>query len=582
MQRSSTSDSGFKGSDCSDISHTQLPEYQDGVNMKDLLALKDKIMNDSVLVEEEPVRNGIKNIELRDLKKLGYEKVPNGDIGDQLLLQRQGSQNSSMSSDSGSSGEPKVDMELMQMKKRVGLLSGVALIVGTMIGSGIFISPKGVLQSSGSVGLSLIVWCLCGVLALLGALSYAELGTMITKSGAEYAYLQEAFSPLHRVLGPIPSFLFAWTSVLILKPALFGVTSMSFAVYVVEPFWGQCGSTDMIVKIVAVLCLFLITFINAYSVSLATKVQNFFTVMKLLAIAIIIGGGAYMLSQGYTEHLNTGFEETTDSVSMVALAFYDGLWAYDGWNNLNYVTEEIRQPYKNLPRAIMIGIPLVTVCYILINISYFTVLSKQDILISTAVASTWGEFVLGAAAIIIPISVIMSAFGGANGTCFTGGRVMYVAAREGHLPEVFSYIHVKQYTPLPSLVVSVILAAAMVLFGEIFALIDFFSFTAWFFYGLTMLSLIVLRCTQKERKRPYKVPLAVPILVFLCSVYLVVAPIIQDPRIEFLYAFLFSVSGLVFYIPFVVYKKRLPGMDKVTYFLQVVLMVAPSKFVPAE
>ena len=90
---------------------------------------------------------------------------------------------------------------------------------------------------------------------LKGALSYAELGTMITKSGAEYAYLQEAFSPLHRVLGPIPSFLFAWTSVLILKPALFGVTSMSFAVYVVEPFWGPCGSTDMIVKLVAVLCL---------------------------------------------------------------------------------------------------------------------------------------------------------------------------------------------------------------------------------------------------------------------------------------------------------------------------------------
>ncbi|XP_060564444.1 b(0,+)-type amino acid transporter 1-like isoform X3 [Ruditapes philippinarum] len=583
MQRTDTCDSGFKGSDSSNISHNQPSVYQDSVNMKDLLALKDKIMNDSVLVEEEPVRNGIKNIELLDLTKFGYEKVPNGEKGDQLLLCRQVSEkSSSMSSSSSSSDEPKVDLELMQMKKRVGLLSGVALIVGTMIGSGIFISPKGVLQSSGSVGLSLIVWSLCGLIALLGALSYAELGTMITKSGAEYAYLQEAFSPLHRILGPIPSFLFAWTSVLILKPALFGVTSMSFAVYVVEPFWGPCGSTDLIVKLVAVLCLFLITFINAYSVSLATKVQNFFTVMKLIAIAIIIGGGAYMLTQGYTEHLETGFEDTTESVSMVALAFYDGLWAYDGWNNLNYVTEEIRQPYKNLPRAIMIGIPLVTICYICINISYFTVLSKQDILLSNAVASTWGEFVLGSAAIIIPISVIMSAFGGANGTCFTGGRVMYVAAREGHLPEVFSYIHVKQYTPLPSLVVSVILSAAMVLFGEIFALIDFFSFTAWFFYGLTMLSLIVLRCTQKERKRPYKVPLFVPIFVLLVSIYLVVAPIIQDPRVEFFYAFLFSISGIVFYVPFVVYKKKLPVMDKITYFMQVVLMVAPSKFVPAE
>ena len=412
---------------------------------------------------------------------------------------------------------------------------------------------------------------------VLGALSYAELGTMITKSGAEYAYLKDAFGPLHKTLGPIPAFLFAWTSVLILKPALFGVVAMSFGLYAVEPFY-PCGPSDLSVKLVSILCLLLISFINCYSVKLATKVQNFFTVTKLIAIAIITVGGAVMISKGETEYLESGFEGSQTSPSIIALAFYDGLWAYDGWNNLNYVTEELKNPYTNLPRAIMIGIPLVTVCYILTNISYLTVMSPAELLSATAVATTWGERVLGVSAFIIPISVVFSTFGAANGSCFTGGRVMYVAAREGHLPEFLSYVHTKQFTPLPSLVVSTILACLMVLMGDIFALIDFFSFAAWMFYGGTMAALIVMRYTQKDAYRPYKVPIIVPILVLLFSCYLVIAPIVQNPRIEFLYASLFMFSGLVFYVPFVVYKKEFFFMRRVTYFFQMVFCVAPSRY----
>ncbi|VDI18884.1 solute carrier family 7 (L-type amino acid transporter), member 9 [Mytilus galloprovincialis] len=430
------------------------------------------------------------------------------------------------------------------LKKRMGLMSGVALIVGTMIGSGIFISPKGVLMSTGSVGLSFVVWLGCGVLALMGALSYAELGTMITKSGAEYAYLKDAFGPLHKNLGPVPAFLFAWTSVLILKPALFGVVAMSFGLYAVEPFF-PCGPSDIAVKLVAIVCL---------------------------------SGGAVMIARGETEYLESGFEGSQTSPSIIALAFYDGLWAYDGWNNLNYVTEELKDPYKNLPRAIMIGIPLVTVCYILTNVSYLTVLSPAELLSASAVATTWGQRVLGVMAFIIPLSVVFSTFGAANGSCFTGGRVMFVAAREGHLPEVLSFVHTRQFTPLPSLVVSTILACVLVLMGDIFALIDFFSFAAWMFYGLTMAALIVMRYTQKDAYRPYKVPIIIPIIVLLCSFYLVIAPILQNPRIEFLYASIFMFSGLIFYVPFVVYKKELSFMRHVTYLVQMVFCVAPSRY----
>ncbi|KAL5021728.1 hypothetical protein ScPMuIL_000883 [Solemya velum] len=472
------------------------------------------------------------------------------------------------------------DQRHVNLKKEVGLLSGVALIVGTMIGSGIFISPKGVLMGSGSVGLSLVIWLGCGVLSLFGALAYAELGTMITKSGAEYVYIKEAFSGLHPTLGPLPAFLFSWTSVLIFKPALFGVIALSFGLYTAEPFFGGCEVPQMLVKVLSVTCLFLVAFVNCYSVSMATKVQNFFTVAKLVAIVMITVGGFVQIGKGSTEYLREGFEGTSSSAAMIALAFYDGLWAYDGWNNLNYVTEEISNPQKNLPRAIIIGIPLVTLCYLFTNISYFTVMSRQELLASSAVAATWGDRVLGSAAMIIPISVAFSTFGAANGSCFTGGRVMYVAAREGHLPSVLSFIHVKQYTPLPSVVVSTIVSAIMVVSGDIFSLIDFFSFAAWLFYGLTMAALLTMRYTHKHVHRPYKVPIFIPIVVLICSVYLVLVPIISDPRIEFLYAVGFILSGIFFYVPFVVYGKQIKYMDKMTHFLQMVLWCAPSKYEP--
>ncbi|XP_022339568.1 b(0,+)-type amino acid transporter 1-like isoform X2 [Crassostrea virginica] len=469
------------------------------------------------------------------------------------------------------------NLDHVNLKKRVGLLSGVCLIVGTMIGSGIFISPKGVLAGTGSVGLSLMVWVGCGIISLFGALSYAELGTMITKSGAEYAYLHEAFGPFHKTLGPIPAFLFAWTSVLILKPALFGVVSMSFALYTTEPFF-ECGPPDTLVKIVSILCLLLVSAINCFSVNMATKVQNFFTAAKLIAIAVITIGGFVYMGKGEIEEISTGFEDTIQSPSLIALAFYDGLWAYDGWNNLNYITEEIQNPRRNLPLAIMIGIPLVTVCYLFTNLSYLTVMTRAELLQSTAVAATWGDRVLGVAAVFIPISVALSTFGAANGSCFTGGRLTFVAAREGHLPQVLSYVHLKKFTPLPSLLVSTFLAGLMVLMGDIFALIDFFSFTAWMFYGSTMAALLVLRYTMKDVERPYKVPIILPISVLCVSIYLVIAPIINDPRIEFLYAFVFVISGLVFYVPFVVMKKSLPYTDTVTKFIQLILWCAPSKY----
>lgn len=238
--------------------------------------------------------------------------------------------------------------------------------------------------------MSFVVWTGCGLLSLCGALAYAELGTMNTSSGAEYAYFMDAF-------GAWPAFLFSWVSTLVLKPSQMAIICLSFAQYAVEAFAAECDPPGEVVKLVALLAIVLILLVNCWSVNLATGVQNAFTAGKLIAILVIVAGGTYKLIQGNTQHLHNAFdsfeEKTSDEVKntafnlgRLATAFYTGLWAYDGWNNLNYVTEEIKDPSKNLPRSIMIGIPLVTLCYALINVSYLAVMSPLEMIDSEAVA----------------------------------------------------------------------------------------------------------------------------------------------------------------------------------------------------
>eukprot|EP00057_Strongylocentrotus_purpuratus_P025154 XP_011679628.1 PREDICTED: b(0,+)-type amino acid transporter 1 isoform X2 [Strongylocentrotus purpuratus] len=474
--------------------------------------------------------------------------------------------------------EPDNKQGKVTMKRQMSLLSGIALIVGTMIGSGIFISPKGVLRQTESVGMSLVIWVLCGVLSTIGALCYAELGTLIPKSGGEYSYILDTFgSPL--------AFLFAWVSTLLIKPSSVAIISLSFAEYVAAPFFGgECDPPDTIIKLCAAVCVILIVVVNCASVKLATGVQNVFTVAKLLALVIIIIVGFIQLAQGNTQYLDPkiSFQGSTANVAAYGIAFYQGLWAYDGWNQLNYVTEELINPYRNLPLAIIIGIPMVTVLYLLVNISYFTVMSPEELLQSSAVAVTYADRTLGPMAWIMPVFVAMSTFGAANGSVFTSGRLAYVAAREGHMVEVLSMVHVKRFTPFPAMIFTAILSIAMLLPSDFDTLVNYFSFAAWMFYGITVSALLYLRYKWPDAHRPIKVPIVLPIIVLIAAVYLVIAPIIEEPALEFLYAFLFILSGLIFYLPFVFYKKELGCMKYLTVFLQLLFQVAPSKYVAPE
>ncbi|XP_061621787.1 b(0,+)-type amino acid transporter 1-like isoform X1 [Phyllopteryx taeniolatus] len=460
------------------------------------------------------------------------------------------------------------------LQKEIGLLSAVCLIVGNMIGSGIFISPKAVLFYSGAVGPCLLIWTACGVLAILGALCYAELGTMISKSGGAYYYLMEAF-------GSPVAYLYSWTTVMVVKPAAFSILALSFAEYASAPFFPGCNLPVMVTKCLAAAAIVFIVTINCFSVKLASYVQNIFTAAKLLIILIIVGAGIVLLVQGKTENLSNTFDGKSVSVGGIGFAFYSGLWAYDGWSQLNFITEELKNPVRNMPLAIIIGIPLVAVCYVMTNIAYFTVLSRDEILRSPAVAVAFGDKVFHSMSWIVPFFVLFSTFGSANGSCFTAGRLAYVCGREGHMVEILSYISVRRLTPTPALLFNGFLAILYIIPADINTLINYFSFAQWFFCGLTILSLIVMRFTKKELKRPVKVPIIIAVLMVLVSCYLVLAPIIDNPNIKFLYCAIFILSGLLLHYPFVHLKvkwaRRL--MRPITKYLQILMeVVPPEKF----
>ncbi|XP_017561623.2 b(0,+)-type amino acid transporter 1-like isoform X1 [Pygocentrus nattereri] len=488
------------------------------------------------------------------------------------LKKQKDTRNGSITQSMRSTIKPKEEEVRVILQKNLGLLSGICLIVGTMIGSGIFISPKAVLEGTGAVGPCLCVWAACGVLATLGALCYAELGTMITKSGGAYPYLMEGY-------GPVLAYLYSWMTVFVLKPSAFAILSLSCAEYASTPFYPECTPPVIISKCLAAAFILLIVLVNCLSVKLASYVQNFFTAAKLLIIFIIVVSGIVMLAQGNTQNFKNSFEGAATSFGAIGLAFYNGMWAFDGWNQLNFITEELKDPYRDLPLAIMFGIPLVSVCYVLVNVAYFSVLTPTELLQSPAVAVTYGDRVLYPVSWLVPLFVVFSTFGAANGSCFTAGRLIHVAAREGHMVKILSYISSKYYSPAPALIFNGILAIFYIIPADINTLINYFSFAQWFFYCLTSLSLIIMRFTRKELKRPLKVPIIIPVVVVIVSCYLVLAPIIDKPEFEYLYCTVFIVGGMIFYYPFVHRKfswtRRV--MRPITMHLQLLMEVVPPE-----
>ncbi|KAM9817087.1 asc-type amino acid transporter 1 [Neosynchiropus ocellatus] len=458
----------------------------------------------------------------------------------------------------------KKDDDRVALKKEIGLLSACAIIIGNIIGSGIFVSPKGVLEHAGSVGLSVIVWVCGGGICALGSMCYAELGVTIPKSGGDYSYVTEIF-------GGLVGFLLLWSAVLIMYPTTLAVIALTFANYMLQPAFQNCVPPYVATRLLATVCVLFLTWVNCSSVRWATRIQDVFTVGKLLALTLIIIVGLVQICRGYYDALrpSVAFEFSEDpSVGQIALAFLQASFAYSGWNFLNYVTEEVVEPRKNLPRAIYISIPLVTLVYTLTNIAYFSSMSPEELLASNAVAVTFGEKLLGMFSWVMPISVALSTFGGINGYLFTSSRLCFSGAREGHLPHLLAMIHLKNCTPIPALLVCCLATIIILCIGETHNLINYVSFINYLSYGVTIAGLLYLRKQRPNLLRPIKVNLLIPISYMVFWAVLLCFSLYSEPVVCGL-GMVIMLTGVPVYFVGVWWKNKPKWihrlMEKITY-----------------
>lgn len=461
------------------------------------------------------------------------------------------------------------------MKRQIGLIGGISIVSGTMIGSGIFMSPQFILSYVESPGASLLIWTLSGIVSMLAALCYIELGTIISESGGEVMYIL-------RTYGHLPAFFSAVNLIALSKPFGAAALSISISEYALAPFYTGCDPPQLVVKCAAAGAILLIATLNCLNVRLAVRIQVVFLIAKVLALTVIVIGGIVAVAQDSRTivdnlSIKNSFVGTKTSLSTFGMAFYQGLWSYAGWYNLNFVTEELKRPEVNLPRAVVMGVSLVTVLYLLVNVSYLSVMTPTELISSNAVAVTWGNKILGSWGWLMSVAASLSAFGSLNGSLFSTGRLSYAAAREGFLPDILSMVHVKRLSPSPSLIFTTVIALIVLSSGDFATIVNYASFALWFFHGITVSAVIYLRIKKPELSRPYKVFILIPVLVIIVAVFLVLAPILDNPQLEFLYVVLAIFSTIIVYIPFIHYKVWPGLLNKPTVFLQLFLEVAPTE-----
>ncbi|XP_018323198.1 Y+L amino acid transporter 2 [Agrilus planipennis] len=436
----------------------------------------------------------------------------------------------------------------VRMKKELGLLEGVAIILGIILGSGIFISPKGITEEVDALGTSLAVWVVCGLLSMIGALCYAELGTSIPKSGGDYAYIYEAF-------GNLPSFLYLWAANLIFVPTTNAIMALTFAKYVIQPFFPDCDIPKHSDTLIAASTLCFLTFLNGYNVKATTRLQNVFMFCKIGAVVLVILVGITWMGMGHLENFANPFDGGTTNPGKLAKAFYSGIFSYSGWNYLNFMTEELQNPYVNLPRAIFISIPLVTLVYVLANMSYLSVLTPDLMKASDAIAVTFGNKLLGKGAWTIPVLVAISAFGGLSVHIMTSSRMLFVGARNGHFPAMLAHLNLKTLSPVPSLLFLNLLSLLMLCTSDIQSLITYCTIVESFFVTLSVSGLLYLRWKQPNMQRPIKIHLIVPVTFVIICIFLLILPCVEAPYVVGI-GTLITLSGIPAYYAGVFWKNK--------------------------
>jgi basic amino acid/polyamine antiporter, APA family len=456
--------------------------------------------------------------------------------------------------------------EQPQLLRALGLTSAIMIVVGSIIGSGIFLTPQSVAAAVQVPGVMIIVWVLTGLLTLAGALTNAEIASEITDSGGQYVFFRVLY-------GDLTAFLFGWSTFIVYQTGSIAAIAVAFARYfgffVDLPHLGPeleawklplvgniAPLEDIGVKLVAIAITILLTIVNYFGVRFGSFVQNLFTVMKVGAIAAIVVLG-FSMGQGSVDNFFPiwGLPSSGDLLGAIGIAMIATLWSYDGWNSLTFMAGEVKEPQKNIPRALVLGTIAVIIIYVVTNLAYLYVLPIGQMATSKLVAADVMERIFhGYGGAAISIAVMLSAFGGVNATSMTTARVYFAMARDRLFFEGMGRVHPKYRTPAISLVVQCVWASILTLTGTYDQLFTYVVFAAWIFYALGAAGIFILRRKFPNPNRPYRVPgyPVVPILFVVVATWFVINTLVKQTA-DSVVGLLLLVLGLPFYF----YWKRI-------------------------
>ena len=432
-----------------------------------------------------------------------------------------------------------------KLKKDLSLFGLIMIVIGSVIGSGIFLTPSQIAGHLSTPASIMLVWCFGGFIALTGALTYGELGGMFPKTGGVYVYLKEAY-------GDFIAFMYGWAYFTVIMSgtvAALAIAFSSYMGYIFEMSSFQKSALSVIVVII-------VSVINIFRVKLVEMFTSTFSIMKLLGIALIIFVGLFF-GNYETMKINEVVSNTkTESnfISAYGLALIGVLWSFGGWHHASFLSGEAKNANKNIPRAMIIGTMLVLIVYLLTNAAYMFLMTTTEMAQSESLASDALSKIIPVGGILIAIIILISTFGTALVGSLTGPRLYLAMANDGLFFRKLSQIHPKSNTPVNAIIAQGIWAIIiLLLWGTFEAVITYVVFIDWIFFFLTAFIVLIFRVKRKDADRPYKTPLypLTPIIFIIISFLFVVNTLVGN--------ILYAGAGLVLLIlgsPFYFYFKQ--------------------------
>lgn len=440
-----------------------------------------------------------------------------------------------------------------ELKKTLGFSTAISTVIGVVIGSGVFFKPQAVYSATnGAPGLGIIAWIIGGLLTIAGGLTAAEISASIPKTGGMMVYIEEIY-------GKRLGFLAGWMQTVLFFPGTAAALAVIFAQQTAE-LLGLSASNMSIVLPISLGIILLLALLNTIGSSLGGSIQTIATVCKMVPLVLIILFG--FIKGNHTPIFTplTGPEVTP--LSVLGTVLISTLFAYDGWINVGTLAGEMKNPGKDLPKAIVGGLSIVMAVYLLINIAYLWVIPASELAAVTSPATLVAMKLFGPiGGKIITVGILISVFGTLNGYLLTGPRIPYALAKSKSIPayKLLSKVN-KGGSPYNAIWLVAILASIYALSGQFNLLSNLTTFAIWFFYVLTFIGVLKLRKVRPDLNRPYKVPLypIIPIFAILGGLFVIIAQIFTSPFIS-LGGIIITLMGLPIYS----YMKRKPNHSEI-------------------